>query len=102
MTGLPHGGSPDMTAWSSAYMLLNDQDLDHLYVLPTWQGYGVGTKLLNQAKAVAPHRLALFTFQKNTRAQAFYEAHGFHATGFIEGCNEEHEPDVRHVWESRD
>jgi GNAT superfamily N-acetyltransferase len=80
------------------YMLLDGEDLDHLYILPAWQGCGVGTQLLNQAKTLAPQRLALVTFQRNTKARAFYEAHGFHTFGFGEGCNDEHEPDVRYVW----
>jgi ribosomal protein S18 acetylase RimI-like enzyme len=84
----------------AGYMLLDGEKLDHLYVLPTWQRCGIGRKLLNQAKLLAPNRLALLTFQKNTKARAFYEAQGFRAVSFTEGCNEENEPDVRYVWES--
>jgi ribosomal protein S18 acetylase RimI-like enzyme len=82
------------------YMLLNGEDLDHLYVGPRWQRHGIGRKLLDKAKMLSPKRLALTTFKKNTRAQAFYEAHGFYAVGFTEGRNEENEPDMQYVWKA--
>jgi ribosomal protein S18 acetylase RimI-like enzyme len=80
------------------YMLLDGEALDHLYVLPDCQGRGIGTMLLNKAKSLSPHRLALSTFEINTKARAFYEARGFEAVGFTDGQNEEMEPDVQYVW----
>jgi GNAT superfamily N-acetyltransferase len=62
------------------------------------QGRGIGTMLLNKAKSLSPHRLALSTFEINTKARAFYEARGFEAVGFTDGQNEEMEPDVQYVW----
>ena len=82
----------------AGYMLLNGEDLDHLYVLPEWQRRGIGLSLLNKAKSLSPRRLALSTFQKNTNARAFYEAWGFRIVGFTDGKNEEREPDVQYVW----
>ena len=48
---------------------------------------------------LSPNRLVLRTFQRNAAARAFYEAHGFHAVGCTDGCNEEREPDVQYVWD---
>jgi putative acetyltransferase len=50
--------------------------IDHLYVLPNQQKRGVGTALLEIAKAAFP-RLHLWTFQRNIAARNFYEAKGF-------------------------
>lgn len=75
-------------------LLLDGEELDHLYVLPDWQGRGIGTMLLNKAKSLSPRRLALSTFQINTKARAFNQARGFEAVGFTDGHNEEMEPDV--------
>jgi len=81
------------------YMLVVGDELDHLYILPDWQRRSVGLALLNKAKLLSPVRLALWTFQRNANARAFYEAHGFWAAGCTDGDNEEHEPDVRYVWD---
>ena len=48
-----------------------------LYVHVDHLGQGIGTQLLDVAKAQAGHRLWLYTFVTNTRAQRFYERHGF-------------------------
>ncbi|MEO5687373.1 MAG: GNAT family N-acetyltransferase [Burkholderiaceae bacterium] len=45
-------------------------DVDHL-------GQGIGTQLLEFAKAHSSGRLWLYAFATNTRAQRFYERHGF-------------------------
>jgi len=43
--------------------------------------------------------LHLFTFQRNARARAFYEAHGFRLVDLSDGArNEEGEPDARYDW----
>jgi ribosomal protein S18 acetylase RimI-like enzyme len=81
------------------YMLIDGEDLDHLYVHPDSQGRGVGTALLRKALSLSPRRVVLATSQRNTRARAFYEKHGFRATHFTEGENEEREPDVHYAWE---
>jgi GNAT superfamily N-acetyltransferase len=73
--------------------------LDHLYVLPGWYGRGIGSALLARAKESSPGRLRLFTFQRNARARAFYEARGFAVVDFNDGSrNEEGEPDVLYEW----
>lgn len=73
--------------------------LDHLYVLPEWYGRGAGSTLLAKAKDLSAGRLRLFTFQRNLRARAFYEARGFAVVDLNDGArNEEHEPDVLYEW----
>jgi GNAT superfamily N-acetyltransferase len=59
------------------YMLIDGENLDHLYVRPGWQRCGIGLSLLNKAKAMSPHRLELWTFQRNSNARVFYETQGF-------------------------
>jgi ribosomal protein S18 acetylase RimI-like enzyme len=81
------------------YMLVDGEDLDHLYVRPGWQRLGIGLSLLTKAKALSPEKLKLWTFQRNLRARAFYEAHGFCPIAFTDGRNEESEPDVKYEWE---
>ncbi len=81
-----------------AYMLIDDENLDHLYVAPGWQGLGFGSALVAKAKILSPKRLVLWTFQRNRRARAFYEAHGFHSIAQTEGENEENEPDLLYEW----
>ena len=72
--------------------------IEQLYVLPAAQGRGIGTELLDVAKA-ACDRLELWTFQRNTPARRFYEARGFTLVEQTDGArNEEREPDARYVW----
>ena len=73
--------------------------VDQLYVLPGHQRRGVGAALLGKAKDGAPS-LSLWTFQRNTGARRFYEAHGFRAVRETDGSgNEEREPDVLYRWD---
>jgi ribosomal protein S18 acetylase RimI-like enzyme len=80
------------------YMLIDGEHLDHLYVRPGWQRRGIGLSLLTKAKVLSPRRLELWTFQRNSNARAFYEAHGFHVVECTDGHNEENEPDVKYEW----
>ena len=68
-----------------------------LYVHVDHLGQGIGTHLLDAAKADSGGRLWLYTFVTNTNARRFYEHHGFEiiARGF--------EPvmqlgDLRYAW----
>jgi ribosomal protein S18 acetylase RimI-like enzyme len=81
-----------------AYMLLDGESLDHLYVAPRCQGLGFGSALVAKAKTLSPRRLVLWTFQRNERARQFYERHGFYSIAQTEGENEEGEPDVQYEW----
>jgi GNAT superfamily N-acetyltransferase len=85
---------------SVGYMRVVGDELDHLYVRPDWQRRSVGLALVLKAKSLSPARLVLWTFQRNTNARAFYEAQGFGIAGCTDGDNEEHEPDVRYVWDA--
>jgi GNAT superfamily N-acetyltransferase len=74
--------------------------VEQLYVAPDRLGQGVGRALLDHAKRLYPMGLSLYTFQENDRARRFYERNGFVAEWFGDGsANEEHQPDVRYVWQ---
>ncbi len=79
--------------------LEGDDWLEQLYVLPTAQGRGIGTALVEHAKAERPAGLQLWAFASNSAARAFYESHGFVIVEQTDGSgNEERAPDVRYRW----
>src|SRR6266498_1110992 len=61
------------------FMLFVDREsyIDQLYVDPDFLGQGIGTVLLDLAKAAAPGGVTLHALTHNQRARAFYEKHGF-------------------------
>jgi GNAT superfamily N-acetyltransferase len=72
--------------------------IEQLYILPEFQGQGIGSALLRQAQQTFPH-LQLWTFQRNMQAQKFYGKHGFTAIDKTDGSgNEEKEPDMLFEW----
>jgi GNAT superfamily N-acetyltransferase len=76
-----------------------DDFLHHLYIHPGFHRQGLGTTLLNWAKAERPAGLQLWCFQANAPARAFYERHGFVAVEETDGAgNMEKTPDVRYEW----
>jgi GNAT superfamily N-acetyltransferase len=82
-----------------AVLVLDEDELDHLYVDPDWQGRGVGSRLVRLAQRRRPGGLALWTFQANHAARSFYERHGFFPVRWTDGStNEERAPDVRYAW----
>ncbi|MFB7589939.1 GNAT family N-acetyltransferase [Streptomyces sp. NPDC056169] len=82
-----------------AMMVLDDEELDQLYIDTPWRGQGIGDRLVEVAKRSRPTGLALWTFQVNAPAGRFYERHGFVEAERTDGArNEEREPDVRYVW----
>ena len=83
-----------------AILVLDGPWLDQLYVEPGSTGRGIGARLLDVAKRERPDGLRLWTFQTNTRAQRFYERHGFVEAHRTDGRdNEEGAPDILYVWE---
>jgi GNAT superfamily N-acetyltransferase len=74
--------------------------IDHLYVLPTSQHYGIGSALLQVAQSNM-RNLNLWTFQRNATARRFYEKRGFALIKETDGTgNEENEPDALYAWRS--
>ncbi|WP_369235092.1 N-acetyltransferase family protein [Streptomyces sp. R21] len=81
-------------------LVLDDGELEQLYLEPSWRGRGLGDRFVALAKERRPDGLGLWTFQVNDAAQRFYERHGFVETERTDGLrNEEKEPDVRYVWQ---
>lgn len=82
-----------------AYAALDDSLLEQLYVAPSHQRQGIGTRLLTVAREAAGSPMSLYVFTKNQNARRFYERHGFIKVGQSDGSrNEEGEPDVRYEW----
>jgi len=81
------------------YLAMHDDMVAQLYVRPGHWRLGVGSTLMHHAKQLRPDGLRLWCFQVNTRARAFYAAHGFVAAEFTDGSgNEEQEPDILFAW----
>lgn len=81
------------------FAALEDDMLEHLYLLPGARRQGIGTRLLEEARAAAPEGLSLNVFQRNEGAIAFYVRHGFELVDTDDGSrNEENEPDATYRW----
>jgi ribosomal protein S18 acetylase RimI-like enzyme len=77
------------------FLALKDELVDHLYVAPADQRQGIGSALLEVAKARRPDGLRLWVFQRNTGAIDFYIRRGFTEVMRTDGSdNEQGEPDV--------
>jgi GNAT superfamily N-acetyltransferase len=77
-----------------AVMVLRGDWVEQLYVAPEGQRQGHGSRLAQSLRG----ELSLWTFEANTSARAFYEAHGFAVDGPVSTDNEEHAPAVRYRW----
>jgi ribosomal protein S18 acetylase RimI-like enzyme len=87
-----HGKVVAMLATSTAE---NIDWIEQLYVLPGYDGKGLGSQLLSHALSYLKHPIRLYTFQQNSGARRFYEHHGFKAVAFSDGqSNAEKCPDV--------
>jgi ribosomal protein S18 acetylase RimI-like enzyme len=77
----------------------DSSSIEQLYLHPEWVGRGLGTQLLEHARAELAPPIRLYTFQCNQRARQFYERRGFRAIKFGDGSgNEEKCPDVLYEW----
>lgn len=81
-----------------AYLALNGDCIDRLYVDPIAQRTGWGTRMIQFAKQQSPTQLRLFTHVQNTAARALYEKHGFVAVKFGISPPPESAPDVEYHW----
>ncbi len=81
-----------------AFMAMNKDFVDQLYIHPDFQWRGIGKALLNFAREQSPHHLWLYTLQVNVNARAFYEKNGFVAERFGVSPPPESEPDVEYHW----
>jgi GNAT superfamily N-acetyltransferase len=73
--------------------------IDQLYVDHSLIGSGLGSALLQFAKATLASPIRLYTFQQNERARRFYLRHGFREIEFSDGsANEEKTPDILMEW----
>ena len=96
------GVAMDGNATVVGFYALSEGWIEHLYVAPSHQGRGVGSRLLRHAMGRGP-ALQLWTFQRNAPARRFYERHGFVAVKETDGLgNEEKEPDVLYAWSRED
>ncbi|KQT91177.1 hypothetical protein ASG49_12720 [Marmoricola sp. Leaf446] len=98
--------APDREVWVAdagegvaGFLVLTRTWLDDLYVDPAHQRRGVGSALLDLARAQRPQGFGLWVFATNRPARAFYAHHGLVELETTDGsATEEGAPDVRVVW----
>ena len=74
--------------------------VEQLYLHPEMVGQGIGSQLIEQAKAALGPPIRLWAFQQNTGARNFYRRHGFRVVTFTDGAdNEERCPDILFEWD---
>ncbi|HEX9838179.1 MAG TPA: GNAT family N-acetyltransferase [Anaerolineales bacterium] len=81
-----------------AFMAINKDFIDQLYIRPDYQRRGIGRALLDFARRLSPDHLWLYTLQINVGARAFYEKNRFVAEKFGISPPPENEPDVEYHW----
>ena len=81
-----------------AFMAMNNDFVDQLYIHPDYWRQGIGNALLNLARELSPEHVWLYTLQVNVNARAFYEKNGFVAEKFGVSPPPESEPDVEYHW----
>jgi GNAT superfamily N-acetyltransferase len=94
-TAAAAGSDPEVAGFSA----VRDGWLDHLYVIPSRQGGGIGGALLARAMDESPEGLTLWAFAANHGAIALYGRAGFAEVRRSDGSgNEERVPDVLMRW----
>lgn len=85
------------------YLRMTETWVDDLYVAPSRARHGVGSALLDLAKARRPGGFCLWVFEMNGPARAFYAKHGLVELERTDGSgNEEKSPDLRLAWPGED
>ncbi|RIK29290.1 MAG: histone acetyltransferase [Anaerolineae bacterium] len=82
----------------AAFMAMENEFIDQLYVDPDFWRQGIGERLLAHARKLSPAHVWLYTLQINVNARAFYEKNGFVAEKFGVSPPPESEPDVEYHW----
>ncbi len=81
------------------FIARHEEEIYALYVLPEVQDRGVGTALLEDAKASCD-KLGLWSYEANGVATHFYGLRGFEETARTDGSgNEAGLPDIRFEWQ---
>jgi GNAT superfamily N-acetyltransferase len=88
----------DESNYPMAFMAIQADFIDQLYVHPDHWRKGLGAQLLAQARTLSPNRVWLYTLQVNLNARAFYEKNGFKTIEFGISPPPESEPDVKYEW----
>ena len=89
----------EMDGQTVGYVRCEDATIEDLYVLPLYQGAGVGSALLDFVKSQRPGGFTLWVFQENAPAITFYRRHGLAVLETTDGShNEEKAPDMRMGW----
>jgi ribosomal protein S18 acetylase RimI-like enzyme len=81
-----------------AFMAMENEFIDQLYIHPDYQRRGIGRSLLDFARKQSPDHIWLYTLQVNVNARAFYEKNGFVAERFGISPPPELAPDVEYHW----
>jgi GNAT superfamily N-acetyltransferase len=81
-----------------AYLAMDGNYIDRLYVAPDELRKGWGKQLIEKAKQLSPRGLELHTHQQNHGARAFYEENDFEVVRFGISPPPESVPDVEYHW----
>jgi GNAT superfamily N-acetyltransferase len=81
-----------------AFLAMEKDFIDQLYIHPDHQRQGIGEALLEFARKRSPKHLWLYTLQVNVNARRFYEKNGLIAEKFGVSPPPESEPDVEYHW----
>ena len=81
-----------------AFMAMENDFIDQLYIHPDYQRRGIGKALLDFARERSPEHVWLYTLQVNVNARTFYEKNGFIAEKFGISPPPESEPDIEYHW----
>jgi ribosomal protein S18 acetylase RimI-like enzyme len=78
-------------------VIKEEQSLEQIFVDKRYQSRGVGSALMDKAKAICPEGLKLHTLQENMPPRAFYERHNFQV-GKLSINKINNQPNVEYYW----